>query len=175
MSSSYYHQRHHAKVTAMWPPRAAANEEEALRKIFGTPSLKRSLRLCVRLRRMKGRARAIAPPAGLVRKKVAGRNYHHLTPRARRGAPFYGETSRNLLLIKRWRHVAWHKAFHLLTLEEIINFLTCRLRGTPAQLPVEASYRIPNSLQNARKRRRRQGRRGQQGWRYERHCAARLF
>ena len=118
---------------------ASHNQGEVLEKVFGTPSLDRSLSVCLRLRRMKRRECEVEGERCFPKKRLSGRNYHHLTPRFRRKAPFYGDSWRNLLLIRTERHTAWHKIFGLLTLEEVIAVLIRRKR-VPAWLVVEIDY-----------------------------------
>ena len=99
---------------------------EDLPHIFRSPSPEYALRVCARLRRIKGRLSPEVPPEELprfVRKRVQGRNYHHLTPRCRKKALHHGNTSRNLLLIRIGRHTVWHRIFGRMTLEEIVDFL----------------------------------------------------
>lgn len=99
-------------------------EPESLSQIFGANSIHRILRICLRLQRMKSRNISGGKPKKFQRKHVAGRDYHHLTPRCRKGESYYGEGWRNLLLIRRSRHAAWHKVFGVRTLEEVITVLT---------------------------------------------------
>lgn len=53
------------------------------------------------------------------RHKRPRRNYHHMVPRSRSGP----DTTRNLLLINRARHIGWHKMFGNRTLNEVITLL----------------------------------------------------
>ena len=55
------------------------------------------------------------------RKRLNGRNYHHLFPRSRSKNPISQHA--NLLLIDTDRHVHWHQVFGNLTLREVIVLL----------------------------------------------------
>lgn len=61
------------------------------------------------------------------KKRYRGRNYHHLTPKSRKG----GYSDSNLLLIYRERHAIWHRIFGNKTLEEVIALLIrlSRMKG----------------------------------------------
>lgn len=50
-------------------------------------------------------------------------NKHHLTPKSRKGQPYYGDSYKNLLYIHIESHEAWHKLFQNRTLEEVIELL----------------------------------------------------
>lgn len=61
-----------------------------------------------------------------MKSKHRGRNKHHLVPKSRIKAGVK-PLPRNLLLIDIERHVAWHKLFREMTLDEAISLLK-RLR-----------------------------------------------
>lgn len=107
------------------------DQREALMQVFGTASLERALQICLRIQRIKCRLGSPSPEGRFRRKHIRGRNYHHLTPRFRRGAPYHGNTWQNLLHIRMERHEAWHHYFGLLTLEEVIAVLVRRRRMPP--------------------------------------------
>jgi len=52
------------------------------------------------------------------------RNVHHLTPKSRKGEPFFGNYRCNMLLIRVERHDALHSQFGTRTWEEIIVILS---------------------------------------------------
>gem|GEM_PF-2055295 len=53
------------------------------------------------------------------KRRLRGRNKHHLTPKSRGGRA----TPNNLLLIEIEKHACWHKIFGLRTLREVIQLL----------------------------------------------------
>ena len=53
------------------------------------------------------------------KRRLQGRNKHHLTPRSRNGR----STPSNLLLIDIGKHACWHKLFGNRTLREVICLL----------------------------------------------------
>jgi hypothetical protein len=57
------------------------------------------------------------------RQHYKNRNYHHLTPRSRRRAPYHGDRDYNVILLKVDKHVMLHQIFGNRTLEEIIKVL----------------------------------------------------
>lgn len=99
--------------------------------IFGTPSLRATLVLLVRLQRAKrihgtGTAKLYWPAVASLRPQedvLPNRRYHHLTSPCRKGMPYAGDDAANLLLIKKRRHSALHRCFGSRTLEEIILVL----------------------------------------------------
>ncbi len=100
---------------------------EDLERVFGSRNIDHVIRLLVRLRRMKGRTGDATQDKPFPKMRLKDRNRHHLTPQCRKGEPYYGGRSRNLLLIRIERHDAWHQRFHALTLEEVITLLVrCR-------------------------------------------------
>jgi len=104
--------------------------ETNLGLVFHQPSVEHALKVCLRLRRMKGRLEeppdlSLEPFPRAKRHRLARRSYHHLTPKCRRSEPFYGDIRANILLFKLRRHVSWHsKLFGTKTLEEVIGLLT---------------------------------------------------
>ena len=52
-------------------------------------------------------------------KHYAGRNYHHLQPKSRKGT--YDKY--NMLLIDIEKHANWHQVFGLMNLDEVIELL----------------------------------------------------
>ena len=99
-----------------------------LQDIFKSTSLERVLQICSRLKRMKKRYPGFCGQDHFQKKPREGRNYHHLTPQCRRKVSFHGGGFRNLLLIKKDRHIVWHNTFDVMTLEEIIFSLEHRLQ-----------------------------------------------
>ena len=100
---------------------------EDLTKIFGLGDLNHIIAVLQRLNRMKGRVRGLSENRPFPQGRFPERNRHHLTPQCRKGEAYYGGGIRNLLLIRISRHDAWHKAFGVMTLEEVIIFLVrCR-------------------------------------------------
>ena len=129
--------------------------EESLVKVFGSLSVHHALRVCVRIQRMKARAGEgkNLRGAGFSRKRVEDRNYHHLTPRCRRGQPHHGDGWYNLLLIRVNRHVAWHKVFGVRTLEEVIAaLLICVKLNYEMWISLEYACRFPREEQPMRRR-----------------------
>lgn len=63
------------------------------------------------------------------RKRLKGRNLHHLTPQSRGGK----NTKGNLLLIHIERHEAWHKMFGNRTAEEVLALLERVVRAKQGQ------------------------------------------
>ena len=57
------------------------------------------------------------------RPRHRNRNYHHLTPRCRKHAPYHGDRENNVVLFDITRHCAWHMVFGNRTLEEVIDLL----------------------------------------------------
>jgi hypothetical protein len=57
------------------------------------------------------------------------RDRHHVIPKVRGGCADID----NMLLIKRYRHVEWHKLFFNLTLNEVIELLIRVQRATKNQ------------------------------------------
>lgn len=104
---------------------------DGLVDVFRTSSAGHALVVCRRLQRMKRRSKECSHSVPRLRRKhFEDRNYHHLTPKSRPGEPYYGNDSRNMCLIRRPRHAAWHKLFGLQTLEETIRMLlTCMKTG----------------------------------------------
>lgn len=118
---------------------AGGEEGTVIEKIFGVSSLGKALRIALRIKKAKGRDPHI--PLGEVvhpsvisngRSKVwhlngklrPDRNVHHLTPKSRKEAPFFGNYRCNLLLMKVSRHDALHDEFGTRTWEEIIMLLS---------------------------------------------------
>ena len=107
----------------------------ALESIFGSSSAAYALQVALRVKRIKGRD-ADLPLLGRIaptddtdvhlafRRRFRGRNIHHMTPKCRKGQLFSGNTIRNLLLIKVFRHDLLHKEFGIRTWEEIIALLS---------------------------------------------------
>lgn len=62
-------------------------------------------------------------------KRLEGRNRHHLIPRSRGG----NNHPQNLLLIHIERHEAWHRLFHTMCLDEVIDLLVRMQRMKKAQ------------------------------------------
>jgi hypothetical protein len=104
-------------------------DENGLENIFGSSSP--TYALCVALRIQKAKKRdaeyASLPSPDIhieSRRRLPKRNLHHLTPKCRKNAPFYGNIRSNLLLIKVSRHDALHDEFGVRTWEEIIFVLS---------------------------------------------------
>lgn len=107
-----------------------AVEAGALESIFGSSSVAYALRVASRIKRAKGRDATF--PTGenssegntiKSRRRLRGRNIHHMTPKSRKGQVFFGNSTCNLLLIKVPRHDLLHKEFGVRTWEEIIVLL----------------------------------------------------
>ena len=99
--------------------------------IFGSSSIEHALCVCLRLQHMKRRhAAGLNEPSIRVRKKLLpARNYHHLTPKSRRGKLHHGDSHRNLLLIDIERHIFWHQVFKIQTLEETVAMLIASVKA----------------------------------------------
>lgn len=100
-------------------------------KIFGTPTLAKTITMLIRLQRIKrvrgaGTAKELWPVVMGLPSHVdirPGRRFHHLTPTCREGMPYHGNDVSNLLLYKKDREEALHRRFGSRTLEEIIILL----------------------------------------------------
>lgn len=63
------------------------------------------------------------------RKRLTGRNLHHLLPRSRGG----DDSISNLLLMKIEKHEAWHKLFGTMSAEEALALLQRVVRAKKKQ------------------------------------------
>jgi len=124
--------------------------KDVLIQIFGSPSAEYALAVCLRLQRMKGRTNPQAVPIPFNRKRCRGRNYHHMTPRFRRGELYYGTTQGNMLLIWIPRHEAWHDAFLLQTFEETIAMLRSCIRNQREHIFIMETFLALHVAQRAR-------------------------
>lgn len=102
----------------------------ALESIFGSSSAARALLVMLRIKRAKRRDAALLTWEDFsesnrikARRHLPKRNMHHMTPEDRKGRPFFGEGTYNLLLMKISRHDLLHKVFGVRTWEEIIILL----------------------------------------------------
>jgi hypothetical protein len=105
-------------------------KDGALENIFGSSSVAYALRVAVRIKRVKGRDAAFPTWENFAegkihaRRRLRGRNIHHMTPKSRKGQVFFGNGTCNLLLMKVPRHDLLHKEFGVRTWEEIIVLLS---------------------------------------------------
>lgn len=117
-------------VTRLASETNEAIEGGALEGIFGSSSVAYALRVALRIKRVKGRDTTLPPWGNFsegntvqARRRLRGRNIHHMTPKSRKGQVFFGNGIYNLLLLKVPRHDLLHKEFGVRTWEEIIILL----------------------------------------------------
>ena len=100
---------------------------EDLRKATGLSDLNRLIQVLYRIQRKRGRGLVSVTEEPFFRGQFSNRNWHHLTPQARKGELYHGESRSNFILLRINRHKAWHRLFGLMTLEETITLLVrCR-------------------------------------------------
>jgi len=130
-------QRRKSRSSTRWIPDGELIEQflttDVLVRIFGSSSLRRVLRVLIRVKRAKKRTpETLGQMAWHCRQgndDPPDRNYHHLTPRCRKKEPYRGDGWRNRLLIKKERHRVLHYECGVRTLEEIILILYRCLRA----------------------------------------------
>ena len=134
-----------------------AAEIGALESVFGSSAPDHALRVMLRIKKIKGRdERAMSlrdePDVQVkYRRRLRERNIHHLTPKSRKGQPFFGNNPRNVLLMRISRHDALHDEFGVRTWEEIIALLS-RCVAACRRMDFDAMIDL---VQNAFKRRAR--------------------
>jgi len=106
-------------------------EGGVLESIFGSSSVAHALSVALRVKRAKGRDATVSTWENSFkgsniksRRRLRGRNIHHMTPKSRKGQAFFGNGKCNLLLLKVSRHDLLHKEFGVRTWEEIIILLS---------------------------------------------------
>jgi hypothetical protein len=112
---------------------------DELFNVFGLRSPEQAFRVALRIKRAKQRtvdtiSLVHADSHVSCRRRLTGRNNHHLTPKSRKDQPYFGDTPHNLLLIKVDRHDALHRVFESRTWEEIIFLLARCIKGVRTAL-----------------------------------------
>ena len=128
-STSSYRSNDQQLVNRLLLEANGAVEAGALESVFGSEFPAYALRVALRIKQIKKRDEVFFSEEQrdvdvASRRRLRERNMHHLTPKCRKGQPFFGNNPHNILLMKISRHDALHEAFGVKTWEEIIALLS---------------------------------------------------